>query len=149
MEDLTEATPYSPQGEKPIINSIALENAADRHDGGYLGFGRQTFAPQSYNTTRAWSKCGAVISLEDAPDWVNVGGRKGDRVISTAPLEGEPGFDPRFYDLINGEYVQKAIRRTTAIQLAQDVLDVTQADLANDLSGYVKRIAQAQGGFIV
>lgn len=152
-KEFTEATPYNPRGEpgpqrqlgldqprledKPIVNSLALETAGD---GNILVLEDKVIIPPVRGAN------GAVISLEDAPDWVNVGGKKGDRVISTAPLEGEPGFDPRFYDLINGEYVQKAIRQTTAIQLAQDVLDVTQADLANDLSGYVKRIAQAQAG---
>ena len=147
--DFVEATPFSPRGErwtwtpqerlddKPIINSLALETAGD---GNILVLEDKVIIPPVRGAN------GAVISLGDAPDWVNVGGKKGDRVISTAPLEGEPGFDPRFYDLINGEYVPKAIRQTTAIQLAQDVLDVTQADLANDLSGYVKRIAQAQAG---
>jgi hypothetical protein len=152
-KEFTEATPYNPRGEpgpqrqlgldqprledKPIVNSLALETAGD---GNILVLEDKVIIPP------VRGKGGAVISLEDAPDWVNVGGKKGDRVISTAPLEGEPGFDPRFYDLINGEYVQKAIRQTTAIQLAQDVLDVTQADLANDLSGYVKRIAQTPAG---
>lgn len=152
-KEFTEATPYNPRGEsgpqrqlgldqprledKPIINSLALETAGD---GNVLVLEDKVIIPPLRGAN------GAVISLDDAPDWVNVGGKKGDRVISTAPLEGEPGFDPRFYDLINGEYVQKSIRQTTAIQLAQDILDVTQWDLANDVSGYVKRIAQAQAG---
>ena len=152
-KEFTEATPYNPRGEpgpqrqlgldqprledKPIVNSLALETAGD---GNILVLEDKVIIPPVRGAN------GVVISLDDAPRWVNVGGKKGDRVISTAPLEGEPGFDPRFYDLINGEYVQKSIRQTTAIQLAQDVLDVTQGDLANDISGYVRRIAQAQAG---
>ena len=147
LENLTEATPYSPRGEpgpqrpKPIVNSLALETAGD---GNILVLEDKVIIPPVRGAN------GAVISLEDAPDWVNVGGKKpqrwtGDRVFRSVP-EGMAGFDPRFYDLIDGEYVRKAVRQTTAIQLAQDVLDVTQADLANDVSGYVKRIAQAQAG---
>jgi len=184
--DFVEATPFSPRGErwtwtpqerlddKPIINSLALETAGD---GNILVLEDKIILPPVRGSG------GEVISLGDAPDWVNVGGRQtrdisalqkkldalvdegkitkkeraklirnarkrefgADRVFTSVP-EGEQGFDPRFYDLINGEYVQKTVRQTTAIQLAQDVLDVTQADLANDLSGYVKRIAQAQAG---
>lgn len=193
-KEFTEATPYNPPGlargerwtwtpqerldDKPIINSLALETAGDGNILVLEGNRPKVIIPPVRGSG------GEVISLDDAPDWVNIGGKQTrdisalqkkldvlvdegkitkkeraklirnarkrefgtDRVISTAPLEGEPGFDPRFYDLIDGEYVQKAVRQTTAIQLAQDVLDVTQADLANDVSGYVKRIAQAQAG---
>jgi hypothetical protein len=189
-KEFTEATPFTPPGlargerwtwtpqerldDKPIVNSLALETAGD---GNILVLEDKIILPPVRGSG------GEVISLDDAPDWVNIGGKQTrdisalqkkldalvdegkmtkkeraklirnarkrefgtDRVFTSVP-EGEQAFDPRFYDLINGEYVQKAIRQTTAIQLAQDVLDVTQADLANDVSGYVKRIAQAQAG---
>jgi hypothetical protein len=189
-KEFTEATPFNPRGkpgpqrqlgldqprldDKPIINSLALETAGD---GNILVLEDKIILPPVRGSG------GEVISLDDAPDWVNIGGKQTrdisalqkkldalvdegkitkkeraklirnarkrefgtDRVFTSVP-EGEQAFDPRFYDLIDGEYVQKAVRRTTAIQLAQDVLDVTQADLANDVSGYVKRIAQSQAG---